>query len=1679
MPDNVSAAYNQPMMVSFQIISSIEEIQRQGAVLIPKPTFEVTYHIELMPDYEAFITRYKKEHGSYPPDYANREKLYRLFAEEIKQKMPQLPICKQAFELLGVINAILYGVRTFTEIGKMPVIDPNFKPSNYPVPTAFPPLPLRYHKSYDINFTMQALLTKLTAMPASTKIVNDACKLILENKSVTQLPTDCVQIIRDAITAILHQKLPYTLKNTPNFELETDEVEKITQTTASFFYSQINQLRIQINDNLNERLDALAINSFRKEKIKTTDHLNQKILLLKQAITDHYTHTKTLWEKSYYLSQTEILEVILPRLSEEDHETVRDNFTNMRTQWASNQKKLSGLLSQLITNQSILESNINTCAQLIAQQSAEIAKIPGNERNSPQAVDFINSANQNIFKFQNQSNEEQKKLNTIHQKIHELTQALDSIPKTFQERGDAFKKEGLRLLKIVYDSDIKELEECESYITQCSHKLSKTEALMQHSFSPKYTHSFLEFRIGVLDGKEHHYVGGTHIEIPTITTVPIEHGPEFIQALNAALTGNNLFSEFSFNQTRYAAFKVPVKDIQYDPNVTPETMPLQGVPVISVENTTPPLFQAIYAGDLNRVKQLVQNQSDPNLTLVNDLFPLYAALQNNQEDIALWLIDHVPTLEVDKMLENQMTALHLAIEIHKPQVAKALLSRNAKCDIKRKSDGFTALHCAVKEGNLELLRLMFSKGASLSAPLESGKMPMHLAAEYGQIECLDYLMTYSSTSKYTKTLEGHTPLMLAILSGQLSTALILAEKSLINICNQQDQTASLLALQYGMNAVADCLIDRGENPHLKDKKGLDSVYYIIRNGEYQRFCCLLQNGKLNICQQYGQDTLLSLAARYGQFLIVYELLEYIKNNIKNNIKDNRLLISNYNAYLIHYAVVYDEIGYLQSQHKVDALPLASLAAKHGSLRCLNFLVKNLKPEAIQAAKLLKISLESHNPEVVDLILHYYRDVNLPLDDKNNTALHLAVTQGSINLVELLLSRGANVEAKNTLNETPFHIALKQKDALMLKRLFKLSRPLEWPADLWHPPSKGGAAIQKVLKKYEKRRPKDESKTAFAPSHPTQTQSLENIQINPKLIAALKALRHCFNEQTFDEACDLLKTNPDLFHFFKSPTYAKASVGLQGSDLFNLLFANIFDNTTQNTQNKKTTKMPIDRLLALLKANNVNPVDFKGLNNVLLTIIKTEADKEADYRLKLLSEYFPESLVPLAMDSLSEDLQVIELALHLNKIKLFKSLEELHHQNHQNADDLSQVPFFPLHRAVKANQYELVQELLERHPVDSLNHQQQTPLMLAAAQNNPTMIELLLTKGADPNRIDIEGDNAFMYAILHKASNAALCLFPLIRDKNKSNRNGIPPICLAAGRGLLGVVRLLCEHGDYSSSCDNQGKNALHYAAFAGNIEIIDYLVEQGFPVDSPECPAQTKKREKSLKRTPLQLAAFAGKARAVARLLELGADPTQQDALENTVCAHAILGNNIETLETVQQLDLYDSPEQNKTLLFSAVRRDHIPALSDLILHDRTDSIVLDSGATPLHVAAACNSGKAMNLLLSDSKINLNSLDNAGRTPLHCAALNGHVRIIDAICQHPLGGTTVNYHNKQQPTALFLACENGHLGAVTALLKHKADPTIPNSEGITPMEIAIKNEHASVVQLLKEINKKEKNYVKF
>ncbi|CAF4315262.1 unnamed protein product, partial [Adineta steineri] len=115
------------------------------------------------------------------------------------------------------------------------------------------------------------------------------------------------------------------------------------------------------------------------------------------------------------------------------------------------------------------------------------------------------------------------------------------------------------------------------------------------------------------------------------------------------------------------------------------------------------------------------------------------AIQYNELDRAKEIIESGQT-DVNTPDEEGCYLLHWAAINNHVEIIRYLISKGASVDIKGGDLQSTPLHWACRQGCIEAFFILVDNGASLHSTDVNLVQPIHLAAQYGEIKILSYLL---------------------------------------------------------------------------------------------------------------------------------------------------------------------------------------------------------------------------------------------------------------------------------------------------------------------------------------------------------------------------------------------------------------------------------------------------------------------------------------------------------------------------------------------------------------------------------------------------------------------------------------------------------------------------------------------------------------------------------------------------------------------------------------------------------------------------------------------------------------------------------------------------------------------------------------------------------------------------
>jgi ankyrin repeat protein len=353
---------------------------------------------------------------------------------------------------------------------------------------------------------------------------------------------------------------------------------------------------------------------------------------------------------------------------------------------------------------------------------------------------------------------------------------------------------------------------------------------------------------------------------------------------------------------------------------------------------------------------------------------------------------------------------------------------------------------------------------------------------------------------------------------------------------------------------------------------------------------------------------------------------------------------------------------------------------------------------------------------------------------------------------------------------------------------------------------------------------------------------------------------------------------------------------------------------------------------------------------------------------------------------------------------------------------------PLIAAAESGHLLCVERLLEctRTTIDHQDKFGLTALQYACKKNLTHVAQALIEGGAyTRGRSPLDQTTLLMTASHH--GNVGLATLLLQSDRLLPCVNALDGghrTALYYGCRHPGIVALLLSQGAEPDCMDQSGKSPLMRAAETGCVKVLQLLLDCQVNLDAIDTEGYTA----------FTYACVFGRLEAALLLLQAGASPLVADIDDQTPLMLAAHHNHAEIVELLLtcQLDVGINYRDFKgtTALAKACMRGQ----PDLV------ALLLEHGASPLVE------------------------DKGGVTPLMRACNHSDVGATQALLDHD--ATNVDARDVGMQTALFHACAEDAVECVKLLLAKKADPSLANKQGITPMMLACSSGSPEIVQAL-------------
>ena len=338
----------------------------------------------------------------------------------------------------------------------------------------------------------------------------------------------------------------------------------------------------------------------------------------------------------------------------------------------------------------------------------------------------------------------------------------------------------------------------------------------------------------------------------------------------------------------------------------------------------------------------------------------------------------------------------------------------------------------------------------------------------------------------------------------------------------------------------------------------------------------------------------------------------------------------------------------------------------------------------------------------------------------------------------------------------------------------------------------------------------------------------------------------------------------------------------------------------------------------------------------------------------------------------------------------------------------------------------------------------TMLHAAAETGQVHIMRYLLDSGININAVDAKGNTALHTAVLGNHTEAVCLLLESRGDDTVLNRNQDAALHLLFRSSNKDLIAAFLQYPHIELVIPGYRKRTpLHVIAETDNIEALELL-------HNSICLNAIFKEKTSFRLcatdednlTPIHLAARVGSAKA----------------LDSMMCK--CMGHGYPPEVVLSFLD-----EENSTPLHAAVDGGHLAVVEVLLKHGAVPSHIKGDQPPPMHLA--CSQGKlemVQVMVTQAGKDILQLHDQFGQTPLHRSASG--LNCIGVLSYLISEGVEVNAIDNQGRTPLIYAIFVGSLVAAQELVKHGADPLIKDRQGHNALHVAIHRRRKAIVGFL-------------
>nr|CAD7263675.1 unnamed protein product [Timema shepardi] len=188
---------------------------------------------------------------------------------------------------------------------------------------------------------------------------------------------------------------------------------------------------------------------------------------------------------------------------------------------------------------------------------------------------------------------------------------------------------------------------------------------------------------------------------------------------------------------------------------------------------------------------------------------------------------------------DSKTALHEAAQFSQPHVVQYLIKQGAEVNALKRADWTPLMLACTKVGPdaLEIVNILLSNGAKPKLHNKDGWTALHIASREGDVNIVSAVLSADCSLIKLKSHNGRTPLHTAALHGQDSVVALLLKhiKDSVDISDSCGLSPLLEAVRSGNINLVQHFINAGASLNHVDALGLSSVHLAAQTGSLSTF----------------------------------------------------------------------------------------------------------------------------------------------------------------------------------------------------------------------------------------------------------------------------------------------------------------------------------------------------------------------------------------------------------------------------------------------------------------------------------------------------------------------------------------------------------------------------------------------------------------------------------------------------------------------------------------------------------------------------------------------------------------------------------------------------------------------------------------------------------------------------